>query len=118
MKIQMSVNGAVIATATLDSHDNAVDFAAMLPLDLHFTDYVATEKIADLPRKVSVQGAPAACTPVAGDVAYYAPWGNLAIFYADGELSVGLVRLGRLDSGVDAMRGSLAGTVTVERVQD
>jgi hypothetical protein len=51
-----------------------------------------------------------------GDIAYYAPWGNLAIFYKDFGYSRGLIGLGRIDSGIEALNvpGSL--TVTIERV--
>jgi hypothetical protein len=31
-----------------------------------------------------------------GDITYYAPWGNLAIFYRDFGYSPGLVRLGHI----------------------
>jgi hypothetical protein len=115
MKIQLTVNGAVIATATLDDNESANDFAAMLPMKLALEDYASAEKIADLPRKLSTKGASAAYTPSAGDISFYAPWGNLAIFYEDGHLSSGLVRLGRLDSGVDAMRRPGPMSVQVER---
>ena len=117
MKIQMTVNGAVIATAILDNNDSAKDFAALLPLNLSLKDYAGTEKVADLPRTLSVKGAPTAYTPAAGDISFYAPWRNLAIFYKDSHRSSGLVRLGRLDSGIDAMRVAGHSTVKVERVQ-
>lgn len=113
MKLRFTANGVVVATATLESHESALDLAALLPLELTFKDYAATEKIADLPRALSTHGAPAACTPVAGDICFYAPWGNLAIFYGDGEHSEGLVRLGRLDAGLDAIRRAGAETVTL-----
>lgn len=115
MKIQMTVDGAVIATATLDNNDSARDFAALLPLNLTLKDYAATEKIADLPGALSIKGTPEAYKPSAGDISYYAPWGNLAIFYEDGHLSSGLVRLARLDSGLDAMRRPGPVSVRVER---
>ncbi|MDH6168757.1 hypothetical protein M2282_003921 [Variovorax boronicumulans] len=113
MKIRITVDGDVVATGTLDDNASARDFAALLPLHLLLKDYASTEKIADLPRRLSMTGAPEACTPSAGDISFYSPWGNLAIFYKDGHLSSGLVRLGRLDSGVDAMRciGPLAVSV-------
>ena len=117
MKIQMTVDGTVIATATLDNNDSARDFAAMLPLNLTLKDYAATEKIADLPRKLSIKGASESYKPAAGDISYFAPWGNLAIFYKDGHLSSGLVRLGRLDSGLDAMRRNGPTAVRLERVR-
>jgi len=110
VKIEITSQGVVVATGTLDDHDSARDFAALLPLELVLKDYAQTEKIADLPRAVSVRGTPKGCQPAAGDIAYYAPWGNLAIFHEDFEFSSGLVRLGRLDAGLDAMRraGALA----------
>lgn len=104
MKIRMTLDGAVIATATLDDNESARQFAARLPLNLVLKDYAATEKIADLPGALSTKGAPEGYTPSAGDISYYAPWGNLAIFHKDFRFSSGLVLLGRLDSGLDAMR--------------
>ncbi|MDZ7865729.1 cyclophilin-like fold protein [Acidovorax sp.] len=101
MKVDVILNGAVVATATLDDNASARDFALLLPLDLALEDYEATERIAGLPRSLATEGAPAAHRPVAGDLCFYAPWGNLAIFYKDGQLSDGLVRLGRLEPGWD-----------------
>lgn len=109
--IQISRDGVVMARATLDNHDSARQFAALLPLNLVLKDYAATEKIADLPARLSTKGAPEGYQPSAGDISYYAPWGNLAIFYKDFAFSSGLVRLGRLDSGLDTLRQ--AGTLSV-----
>ena len=117
MKLQFTANGVVVATATLDSHGSALDFAALLPLELALKDYAATEKIADLPRALATDGAPATYAPLAGDICFYAPWGNLAIFYGDGEHSEGLVRLGRLDSGLDAIRCAGAQAVVLALAQ-
>lgn len=90
-------------TAVLEDSEAARDFAALLPIDLLLSDYNRTEKVADLPQRLSTAGAPDGVTPVAGDIAYYAPWGNLAIFYRDFGYSRGLVRLGRLEGRVDAL---------------
>lgn len=114
MKIKISMDGAVIATATLDNNDSARDFAALLPLTLTLKDYAATEKVADLPRALSIKGAPQGYQPATGDVSYYAPWGNLAIFHKGFQYSSGLVRLGRLESGLDAMRRPGAISVRLE----
>lgn len=75
------------------------DFVSMLPLTLTFRDYASTEKIADLPRRLSTEGAPAGHEPSAGDFTYYAPWGNLAMFYRDFRYGNGLVPLGVIESG-------------------
>ncbi len=65
--------------------DNATsrDFVSLLPLKLKLEDYGETEKIGYLPRKLSAEGAPSGSDPSVGDVSYYAPWGNLAIFRRD-----------------------------------
>ncbi|MFZ4286325.1 cyclophilin-like fold protein [Variovorax sp. HJSM1_2] len=118
MKIQMTVDGAVIARATLDNNESARDFAELLPLDLSLKDYAATEKIASLSQKLSVEGARDAYTPSVGDLSYYVPWGNLAIFYKDGDFSIGLVRLARLDFGVDAIEHLGSASVRIERARD
>ncbi len=44
-----------------------------------------------------------ASTPTSGDTAYYAPRGNLAIYYRDFGYSSGLVKLGSIDTGVEEL---------------
>ncbi|MGW5330931.1 cyclophilin-like fold protein [Streptomyces sp. NPDC004014] len=82
--------------ATLNDSAAARDLSELLPRTLDMEDFHQTERIAYPPRKLDTTGAPAASTPKAGDLAYYAPWGNLAFFYRDGDHSPGLVILGRL----------------------
>lgn len=89
--------------ATLDDSAAARDFAALLPLELELTDYAQTEKVAPLPNKLDTTGAPAAYAARAGDLTYYAPWGNLAIVYRDFRSASGLVRLGAFDGDIDAL---------------
>jgi hypothetical protein len=103
MKIRLTI-GETILTATLHDNATARDFAALLPLALTLTDYAATEKISYLPRKLSTKGAPASSGGTAGAITYYAPWGNLALFYKDFGPANGLITLGTLDGGVEAMR--------------
>lgn len=105
--------GERILTARLEDSAAARDFAALLPIELTLKDYASTEKIADLPRQLSTQGAPPGTDPAMGDIAYYAPWGNLAIYYRDFGYSRGLVRLGRIEGDTEALR-SLEGPVTIE----
>ena len=103
MKIRIEIEGTFVA-ATLDDTEVARDFASLLPLTMTLEDYNATEKVADLPRKLSTRGAPPGSDPDVGDIAYYAPWGNLALFYRDFSYSAGLVKLGSLDAGVETLR--------------
>jgi hypothetical protein len=96
MKIRIEFNGASM-TATLYDNPSARDFASMLPLDLTIDDYSTNEKIAYLPRKLTEQGSGPFENERPGDLAYYAPWGNLAFFYDSYRYSRGLIRLGRID---------------------
>lgn len=99
MKIRIDVDGQTLL-GTLDDTVVAREFAALLPLRLTLTDYAGIERIADLPKRLSTTEAPAGMTPKAGDITYYAPWGNLAIFIGDNVYAKGLVKLGRIDSGI------------------
>lgn len=101
-------------TAVLEDNETARDFASLLPLSLNFDDFNRTEKISDLPRKLSTTDAPDGADPAMGDIAYYAPWGNLAVYYRDFSYSRGLVRLGRLEGDPAAMADLSAGAVRVE----
>lgn len=116
MNIRMTMAGQII-TASLEESDSARDFFAMLPLTLPLEDYAETEKIAYLPGKLTTQTAPEGIDPQVGDIAYYAPWGNLAIYYRDFGYSSGLIRLGRITSGLDALTAQPSGTLTIEAVK-
>jgi hypothetical protein len=102
MKIRIKIDGNELA-ATLIDNATSRDFVSLLPLTLTLDDYGETEKISYLPRKLSTEGAPPGSDPSAGHVSYYAPWGNLAIFRKDFRYSTGLINLGKIDSGVDAL---------------
>ena len=102
MKIRITLNGKAI-TATLSDNATSRDFVSMLPINLTLEDYGETEKIGYLPRKLSTDGAPAGSNPSTGDVAYYAPWGNVAIFRRNFRYSIGLVKLGKIDSGLEVL---------------
>lgn len=86
-------------TATLQDNPSAHDLISMLPLDFTVEDYSTNEKIAYLPRKLTEAGSGPFGDEAPGDLCYYAPWGNLALFHASYRWSRGLIRLGRLDGG-------------------
>lgn len=89
--------------AELEDNPSSRDFLKMLPLTLTMTDYNGTEKIASLPQHLSTLNAPDGFTPKAGDLAFYAPWGNLAIFYQNFPWSPGLIRLGSITSNLKGL---------------
>jgi hypothetical protein len=102
MKMRIAFNGRDF-TATLYDNPSARDLASMLPLDLTIDDYSTNEKIAYLSRKLTEEGSRPFTNEAPGDLCYYAPWGNLAFFYAGYRYSSGLIRLGRLDGGVEPL---------------
>lgn len=94
-------------TATLEDNPSARDLVATLPLDLTISDYSTNEKIAYLPRKLTEEGSGRFGREAVGDLCYYAPWGNVAMFHGPYRWSRGLIRLGRLEQGPEPllMRG-------------
>ena len=116
MNIKMTVAGQII-TAALEESQSARDFFAMLPLTLPLEDYAGTEKIAYLPQRLTTQGAPKGMDPQVGDITYYAPWGNLAIFYRDFGYSDGLIKLGRIESGLAHLTAAPATSITIEALE-
>lgn len=100
MNIRFDIEGSAQPVFVhLKDSPTTQDFIRQLPLTLELTDYVATEKIAYLPKKLTSQGAPNGHSAKAGDIAYYAPWGNLAVFYKDFDgVANSLIYLGKFDT--------------------
>jgi len=118
MKINIHIEGEQPATATLLDNPAARDFASLLPLSLQLENYAQIERIAYLPRKLTNENAPAGFTPKAGDITYYAPWGNLAIFMDGFRYSSGLLPLGKLDeSSLPLLQKPGPYTVRIEQAQ-
>lgn len=102
MKIRMTF-GEEALTATLYDNPSARDFYTILPLRLTIEDFAHNEKIAHLPRKLTEEGSGPFDNERPGDLCYYTPWGNLAMFYADYR-HPGLIRLGRFDDFTPLLR--------------
>lgn len=107
MKLKITV-GSRTLTATLEDNPTARDFAALLPMSVDLTDYARTEKVFDLPggKRLSTQDAPAGMDPDIGDITYFLPWGNIAIFYKDFGYAGGLIKIGHIDDGIEALQVS------------
>lgn len=88
---------------TIYDNPTSRDFLSKLPLTLIFEDYNATEKISYLPETLTTEDAPDSFDPDVGDVALYAPWGNLSVFYKDFRDSAGLVSIGHIDEGIEIL---------------
>jgi hypothetical protein len=98
--------GDEFATATLSDSPAAREFAAMLPLQLKLHDPMGQAKSGPLPRPIDAAGSGPVFDPAVGEIYYSAPSSTFAILYDDLGQSIpdpGLVRLGVLDGGLDAI---------------
>src|SRR3954471_6027399 len=118
MRIKLTINGTEL-TGTVDEGPAARDFATLLPLTVELADFNGRERVADLARPLDLDGEPAGTSASPGDIAHYAPWGNLALFYGDQPHAAGLVRLGRLDDPAASVLAELPSTATavIERTK-
>jgi hypothetical protein len=105
VRIRLIIGGRA-ATATLDDTAPARDFAAMLPATISMHDLLGREKPGRLPRQLDIAGAPREHRYEVGEIAYWAPGNDIAIFYADDGEPIpppGLVRLGAVDTGLNVI---------------
>jgi hypothetical protein len=114
MKIKIEI-GERQVLATLADNDSARAFYNSLPLTLQFDDYAATEKVSYLDEKLPTTGASPGFDPDVGTIAYYAPWGNIAIYYKDFEYSRSLVELGKVTSGLSELTRSKGFTAKLSK---
>ncbi|HIC1790797.1 TPA: cyclophilin-like fold protein [Escherichia coli] len=114
VKIEFVFKGATVI-GSLDESAVTSAFVAQLPMTVKLEDYGATEKIAWLPAKLRQADARESMTPRRGDIAYYVPWGNLAIFREDFRHSPGLIKLGRVEEGLASLDQPGAETVLIRR---
>lgn len=115
--VKLTLNNQAEVIVKINNTEAADDFLSLLPLELEVKDYHATEKISYLPRRLNTQNAPAGFDPQAGSFAYYAPWGNLAIFYKDYGYSNNLVELGTISSGLEKLAAAGSDfSVKIERL--
>jgi hypothetical protein len=93
----------IVLPGRLWNNPTARDLISQLPLTLIFRDFNGVEKIAQLPRKLSMDGVPAGDDPLPRDIGYYNPSGNLVFYYDDVGYFTGIVRIGQFDGSMDAI---------------
>lgn len=92
--IKMSSDGYEIIVKLFDNKTSK-SFIEQLPLTLKFEDYIGKEKIA-YPEKILIVDN--SFSSEDSDFCYYAPWGNLAIFYK-GYGGNAIIKMGIIQSG-------------------
>jgi hypothetical protein len=113
MKLKITI-GEVILTASLIKSKTTEDFIKLLPLDLTMNDLFGREKYAALPKPISTGGKRSFNYEV-GDIGYWSPSNDLAIYYKDGGESIpkpGIIILGKIESGIKVF--NVQGSVNVK----
>ena len=113
MKISVTANGSTTVYQLNDS-PAARSLYAQLPLSLTVEDYASKEKIFYPPKKLDTGDTPQAAAHEAGTLAYYAPWGDVVMFYERFGAAAGLYTLGHAVSGSEYIKG-MSGTIRVEK---
>jgi len=118
MKINIEVADKTL-TATLTDNETTRDFIAALPLHLSMDDLFGREKFCSLPKALSQKG-PRSDRYEVGDIAYWSPSHDLAIYYRQDRESIpspGIIPIGKIDAGTEAFNvlGSVQVTIELAR---
>jgi len=113
MQISVKANGKT-TVFELNNSPAARDLYAQLPLSIKVENYSNNEKIFYPPEKLNTSDTPQADAQ-AGTLAYYAPWGDVVMFYGRFGSAAGLFELGHAISGSEYIRG-MSGTIQIEKV--
>lgn len=112
MKISVESNGYT-AVFELNNSQASQDLYAQLPLNINVENFGNNEKIFYPPNKLTTQNTSLA-NAKNGTLAYYAPWGNVVMFYKDFGKASGLYELGMVISGKENIQ-NFSNSVKIEK---
>jgi hypothetical protein len=112
MEIRVTANGKT-TVFELNNSQAASDLYVQLPLSIEVENYSDNEKIFYPPKKLNTTDTPLADAE-AGTLAYYAPWGDVVMFYDSFGSAAGLYELGHAVSGSEHIEG-MTGTIRIEK---
>ncbi|MBG0791405.1 MAG: hypothetical protein H0S80_13015 [Desulfovibrionaceae bacterium] len=112
MRITVDANGNTIVFKLNDSRA-ATNLFSQLPMTVDVENYGGNEKIFYPPKKLDTAETPLVERAQAGTLAYYAPWGDVVMFYGGFGSAPGLYELGHAVQGGDHIR-SLTGAIRIE----
>ena len=95
----------------LNDSSAASSLLEQLPLTIEVEDYSTNEKIFYPPQELDTSDTPTAAGG-AGTLAYYAPWGDVVMFYGDYNENSSLFELGQIVSGEELV-AQMSGTITI-----
>ena len=113
MKVQVKKDDTVFVFALNDGRA-ARELYAQLPVTVQVEDFGTNEKIFYPPEALSTEDTPQA-EGQEGTLAYYAPWGDVVMFYGHFERNAGLYALGEAVSGMEEIM-TLDGAVEISAV--
>jgi|GEM_PF-1962823 len=111
-RIKLSFNNEEVIVKMYDNPTSR-DFLTLLPITTTLEDFAGSEKISMLSKRLSTEAAPTGSDPSVGDFAYYSPWGNIIMYYKDSGYANGVIKLGKIESGVEKV-GNINDGVTVK----
>jgi hypothetical protein len=97
--IVLELDGHSIQGHLTDS-PTARSLARQLPLTLTFRDYRGQEKIASVPQRLDLKGAPEGSAAPALTIGYYAPNRSIVLYYDNVDYSTGIVPIGTYENAV------------------
>ena len=115
MEINITVSGTTL-TATVLDNPTAKDFVSLLPLTMSMEDLFKREKFRHLQKALSEKG-PRKNTYEVGDIAYWSPARDLAIYYhQDGESipAPGIIPIAKINAGMEVFNVPGALKVRIE----
>jgi hypothetical protein len=118
MNINIKIGGKILA-ATLVDNATARDFLSVLPLSVSMKDLFGREKYGDLPKALSEEG-PRKNGYEVGDIAYWSPDHQFAVFYRQDGKSIpspGIIPIAKIDGRTEAFNvpGSLKVTIELAK---
>jgi len=112
LKVSVTANSKT-TVFELNSSQAARELYAQLPLSIKVENYSDNEKIFYPPKKLNTVDAPNADAKL-GTLAYYAPWGDVVMFYGRFGSATGLYELGHAISGSEYIN-KMTGTLQIEK---
>ena len=114
MNIQVS-DGTYTVVFRLNDSNQAKSLYALLPFETEVENYGSTEKVFTPPSALDKTGGIEGGGK-AGGIAYFSPWGNIAMYYGDFSSYPGLYLMGEAVSGAEHIQ-DLSGTIRIEAVK-
>lgn len=115
MRISVQANSN-ITIFELNESNSAKALYAQLPLNIKIDNYGGNEKIFYPPNKLDTANTPLAASGNIGTLAYYAPWGDVVMFYGNFGSASGLYELGGAVKGAEYIRG-MSGNIRINKIE-